>query len=105
LLVFISSCGATTDDTSGPPTATPLGADQLVFDSDRTGNHEIFMMKTDGSGTKQLTNDAQYENWWPKISPDCKKVLFYRAPRGKSESYADGRLTIGVGGNNEYPSN
>ncbi|MEY4730080.1 MAG: hypothetical protein RL020_1238 [Pseudomonadota bacterium] len=94
LLVFISSCGSTTNDTSAPSIPTALGSDQLAFDSDRNGNHEIFVMKADGSAAKQVTNDMQYENWWPKISPDRKKILFYRAPRGKPESYADASLWL-----------
>src|SRR3954468_11431560 len=54
-------------DTS-PPTPR-LAANQLVFDSTRSSiNHEIFVMKTDGTETTRLTIDAAYENWWPRIS-------------------------------------
>jgi Tol biopolymer transport system component len=88
----MTSCGSSARDTPAPQTV--LGSDQLVFDSDRSGNHEIFVMKTDGSGARQLTSDTRYENWWPRISPDRKKVLFYRAPKGKSESYADAGLWV-----------
>jgi Tol biopolymer transport system component len=71
-----------------------LGTDQLVFNSNRSGNHEIFVMKTDGSAVTQLTQDKQYDSWWPKISPDRKKILFYRAPQGKSENYAEASLWV-----------
>jgi Tol biopolymer transport system component len=100
LLLFLTvvSCGGGSDSStpSPPPVSSSiaLAKDDLVFDSDRTGNHEIFVMKTDGSGAKQLTNDMSYENWWPRISPDRKKVLFYRAPKGKSESYVDASLWV-----------
>ncbi len=91
LFLFISSCSDAAKNTNST-LVFALGADQLVFDSDRTGNHEIFVMKIDGSAVKQLTNDTQYENWWPKISPDRKKILFYRAPKGKSDNYIEASL-------------
>jgi Tol biopolymer transport system component len=96
------SCGGSGGDSAAVPGTTPaaaLPANQLVFNSNRSGNHEIFTMQTDGSGARQLTKDARYDNWWPRISPDRTKVLFYRAPAGKSESYADASLwVVGVDG-------
>jgi Tol biopolymer transport system component len=94
LTASVLACGGKTDDSASPQPVAPLGSDQLVFDSDRGGNHEIFVMKTDGSGARQLTFDITYENWWPRISPDRRKILFYRAPRGKPESYADASLWV-----------
>jgi Tol biopolymer transport system component len=77
-----------------PPTPT-LAVDELVLDSTRSSvNHEIFAMKTDGSGARRLTNDVAYENWWPRISPDRTRVLFYRAPAGKPEDYAQASLWV-----------
>jgi Tol biopolymer transport system component len=77
------------------PSVPSLAADQLVFDSTRSSaNHEIFAMKTDGSGAVRLTIDPAYENWWPRISPDRTKVLFYRAPAGKPEDYAEASLWL-----------
>ena len=51
-------------------------------------------MKTDGSNVQQLTNDTRYENWWPRISPDRKKILFYRSPSGKPENYGEASLWV-----------
>lgn len=76
------------------PAVPILAADQLVFDSDRAGNHEIFVMKTDGSGATRLTSDAAYENWWPRISPDRTKILFYRSPKGDPENYIQASLWV-----------
>lgn len=53
----------------------------LVFDSNRTGNYEIFTVETTGE-ISQLTNSAAYDSWWPKASPDAKKIIFYRTPEG-----------------------
>lgn len=77
------------------PTVVALARDQIVFDSDRAGGtHEIYRMKTDGTGVTRLSNDANFQNWWPRISPDRKKVLFMRAPANKPESYADASLWV-----------
>jgi TolB protein len=87
------------DAAVGAPDARPatpmLAADQLVFDSTRSSvNHEIFVMKTDGSEAARLTTDAAYENWWPRISPDRTKVLFYRSPAGNPENYSEASLWV-----------
>lgn len=89
LLAALAACGGGGGDPGGPgsPSITPLAASMLVFDSDRTGNHEIYLMRNDGGATAQLTSDSSYENWWPRISPDRRRILFYRAPRGLSERY------------------
>lgn len=72
----------------------PLTSNVLVFDSDRTGTHEIFLMQADGSGVRQLTSDARYENWWGRISPDRRRILFYRAPHGAPEAYERASLWV-----------
>jgi Tol biopolymer transport system component len=87
----------------GPDAAVPdaspprpvLAADQLVFDSTRSSsNHEIFVMNSDGSRAIRLTDDAAYENWWPRISPDRARVLFYRSPAGNPENYGEASLWV-----------
>ena len=54
---------------------------EFIFDSNRTGNYEIYHVATDGSVT-QLTNDSTYDSWWPKMSPDNSQLVFYRTPKG-----------------------
>src|SRR4051794_22005974 len=61
---------------------TALPVTRLVFDSDRTGNFEIYAMGVDGSSPVELTRDATYDSFWPKISPDRTQILFYRSPKG-----------------------
>ncbi len=68
-----------------PATAHAAGAapdDRLFFDSNRTGNFEVFVMKPDGTGTAQLTHDRTYDSFWPKPSPDRRSILFVRTPAG-----------------------
>lgn len=66
----------------GPPAGAALPSDQLVFDSDQGGNFEIHAMRVDGSGVVQLTRDAAYDSWWPRLAPDRRRIVFVRTPRG-----------------------
>jgi Tol biopolymer transport system component len=54
----------------------------MVFNSDRTGNMEVYAMRADGTGVRQLTADRSVNSWWARISPDRTRVLFYRTPIG-----------------------
>jgi TolB protein len=105
MMTFLAVTQACPPDQPGPdagmagPDATPprptLAANQLVFDSTRSSsNHEIFVMKTDGTGATRLTTDPAHENWWPRISPDRTKVLFYRSPAGNPENYTEASLWV-----------
>jgi Tol biopolymer transport system component len=79
-----------------PPRDVRIATNEIVFGSDRTGNREIFVMKADGSGVaQQLTNDRAYEHWWPRISPDRSKVLFYRRPAAvRADDYSLASLWV-----------
>jgi Tol biopolymer transport system component len=71
-----------------PPTAlprstgVPIPPGNLVFDSNRTGNYEIWTMMSTGGDAHQLTADRAYDSWWPRLSPDRRTILFYRTPKG-----------------------
>ena len=69
-----------------PPTSLPvaraLPTSSFAFDSDRTGNFELFTMPLAGGAAKRLTNDPAYDSWSPRISPDRRTILFHRAPKG-----------------------
>lgn len=77
--------GSNSNSSSAPgiPTSTTNGSKNydVVFDSNRTGHFEIYRLNTNGA-TVQLTNNASYDSWWPKPSPNGKQVLFYRTPAG-----------------------
>ena len=66
-----------------PSAAIPPG--DLVFDSDRTGNYEIFTMTGTGQDPRQLTDDSRYDSWWARLSPDRRTILFYRSPKGSHD--------------------
>ncbi|TAH39388.1 MAG: hypothetical protein EYC70_00985 [Planctomycetota bacterium] len=54
----------------------------LLFDSDRSGNFEIYGMSVKGTMETPLTADPAYDSWWPKPSPDRTQILFVRTPAG-----------------------
>lgn len=74
--------GSTAPPVPSVPTGAPLAADALLFDSDRSGNFEVYAMRTDGTDVRQLTRDPAFDSWWPRLSPDRTNVLFYRTPKG-----------------------
>lgn len=59
----------------------------LLFDSDRTGNFEIYKISPT-TGVVQLTNNATYDSWWPRLHPSGAYVLFMRAPAGLHDTDA-----------------
>ena len=73
---------ASWDAPKAPPVADPLPAERISFDSDRTGNFEVFTMGTDGSDPVQLTDDPEYDARSPRVSPDRRTILFHRSPAG-----------------------
>jgi TolB protein len=52
----------------------------IYFNSDRTGSMQIWRMRPDGSGQEQVTeaesNEDEYNNWFPHISPDGQRMVF-----------------------------
>lgn len=70
-----------------PVAASRLDDRDLVLDSDRTGNFELYRQPRGPDGRTSgplvaLTGDGRYDSWWPRLSPDRRTVLFYRTPAG-----------------------
>lgn len=107
------ACGDGSDEPDG---ATPAPASQIVFQSDRAGADDIFIMRDDGSEPRRLT-DAPGRDYEPDSRPDGEAIVFVsdRAGDGNADLYemelAGGeprRLTFGGGGEgervvNDYP--
>ncbi len=56
----------------------------LAFDSFGSGREDIFVIRTDGTGRRQLTDDP-YRDRFPTWSPDGKKIGFYSNRSGSYE--------------------
>jgi Tol biopolymer transport system component len=68
------------------PVYSPDGT-QILFDSTRDGNTEIYAMDVDGEDQRRLTNDPE-EDWGASWSPDGTKIAF--------NSYRTGAFEIWV---------
>lgn len=60
--------------------------DWIAFDSDRTGNMDIWALRRDGSGLRQLTTDPA-PDWRPSFSPDGKLIVFYSMRSGNRDLF------------------
>jgi hypothetical protein len=54
---------------------------QIVWSSSRLGNHDLFVMNTDGSGVHAITSGDTVD-WFPRFSPDGSRILFCRSKKG-----------------------
>jgi Tol biopolymer transport system component len=68
------------------PVWSPDGA-WLAFYSDCDGNREIYIIRSDGSGRRQLTHTNSVYNWFPNWSPDGRQITFTSNRSGKYEIY------------------
>lgn len=58
----------------------------IAYQSNQTGNWEIYMMRNDGSGIKQLTHNG-HNNITPAVSPDGIKIAFVSDLDGDNDIY------------------
>jgi Tol biopolymer transport system component len=82
----------------------------LAFDARGSGREDIFIVRTDGTGRRQLTDD-HYKDRYPVWSPDGKKIGFYSNRNGNYEIWTiepDGsglqRLTDTPGQSVNFPT-
>jgi uncharacterized protein YjdB len=79
---------------ASPSFVGPAG-DQIAFESSKTGKAQIYVMKLDGTGRRQLTT-GDSPNTDPGVSPDGRKVL-YTSIRDKNYDIYE----IGIDGTGE----
>lgn len=70
---------------NGFPYFSPDGR-KIVFRSGRDGNHEIYLMNSDGSGVRRLT-DNEATDTMPSFSPDGREIAFTSNRGGDYEIY------------------
>jgi len=65
----------------------PVRQSKIVFDSNRDGDEEIYVMNPDGSNQQRLTNSKGADRH-PAWSPDRKRIAFTSARDGKAAIFA-----------------
>ena len=83
--------GITVNDPGIAPellTATP--PDEIVFQSNRDGDFEIYIMEVDGSNLRQLTDNEVDDNF-PRVSADGRRIAFQSMRDGNLEIYVMNR--------------
>lgn len=50
----------------------------IVWSTSRDGNHDIYRMNPDGTDARPITRGPKTD-WYPRISPDGKRILFTRS--------------------------
>lgn len=78
----VESADADADaDSAGAPAVVSSAPSDgtLLFDSDGSGNFEVYRREVDGSAV-QITDDPAFDSWWVRPSPDRTEILFYRTP-------------------------
>jgi Tol biopolymer transport system component len=68
----------------------------IVWSSSRLGNHDLFVMNTDGSHVHAITKNHAVD-WFPRFSPDGSQILFTRSKKGwvyERDANADGKWDI-----------
>jgi hypothetical protein len=69
---------------------------QIVWSSSRLGNHDLFVMDTDGSNVRQITKGENVD-WFPRFAPDGSRILFTRSKKGwvfERDANTDGKWDI-----------
>ena len=65
----------------------PAAPQGIAFESDRTGNSEIWTMNPDGTNAAQLTHDGATDSL-PSISPDGHTVVYQHTAAGVTQVWA-----------------
>jgi hypothetical protein len=69
---------------------------KIVWSSSRLGNHDLFVMNTDGSDVHQITKGESVD-WFPRFSPDGSRILFTRSRKGwvfERDANAEGKWDL-----------
>ena len=75
-----------------PVTVSPTEG-TIAFSSNRDGDHDVYLMNSDGSNVRQLTHNTRHYDWLAAWSADATRIAFTRYTDGDTEVFvmnADG---------------
>jgi eukaryotic-like serine/threonine-protein kinase len=102
-LARASGARSQTDELFSRVIASTYGDDQpqyspdgkhIAFESDRSGDSEIWIANGDGSSPRQLTRLHARISGYPRWSPDAKYIVFHSRPNGYANLY---RVAVDTG--------
>ena len=91
VLLLLGACDAA-ESPAEPGSAVAFSSDQLVLNSQISGSYQIFTLDPQSGVSQRLTEDDAYDHWWPRISPDRHRLLYYKAPVAAEQDYAFAEL-------------
>jgi Tol biopolymer transport system component/DNA-binding winged helix-turn-helix (wHTH) protein len=63
------------------------GGAWIAFDSNRSGNMDIWILSSDGSEIRQITRN-EANDWCPSFSPDGREIVYHSLRDGQRDLYA-----------------
>ncbi len=95
LALAVGGCGG--GGSAPPPPPPPPGeVTPLAFVSHRDGDNEIYLMKADGTGLVNVTNDPDNNDRFPAWSPDRTRIAYASDKDGDDEIYVVNAATGAV---------
>jgi TolB protein len=77
------------------PRSTPFGGGaQIAFSTNRDGNYEIYIMNSDGTNQRQLTDSPSSEDFFPELFPNGEVLLFWSYSAGPPTSSTLSWMTV-----------
>ena len=77
-----------------------LGSDsKIAFESNESGNFEIWIVNDDGTGKTQLTDRLGAEQFSPEFSPDGSEIAYMSCDAAAAGTYT---MTMVSGDDSEY---
>ena len=70
-----TATGTPSPTATATATSPPIGNDRILFNSDRAGNDDIYMMESNGANSIRLTNDPASDQI-ARLSPNGTRILF-----------------------------
>ncbi len=86
LLVCIACSSCNSDDEPKVKIENEI-ADILLYSKNPNRHNELY--KLENGVESPILSNPDFDYWWPKVSPDKRKLLVYRSPADPSKNHDD----------------